>query len=178
MVSRANLSEDSLAKYHIPLTQWKAADLAALAAAGVEDSGDHFLDEDTNVLILKGNEPNADTQTDVSWTQVGLPVEYVSGGTLEFVVVADKASAASGTSTIDLEVYEQTTGTVGSDLCATGAQTVVGALAMNTLTFTITSTGLEPGSLLNLKLTSAVTDDNTTGQIRIYATYLQMDVRG
>src|SRR3990167_3121890 len=166
MVSRPNLSEDSLAIYGIPLFRWRAADLAGLAVGGTEDNGDHFIDEDTNTLILKGNAPNADTQTDISWTQFVLPVEYVSGGTVQFVVACVLASAPSGAKTVDLSVYEanRITGAVSADLVTTAAQTITDTTAAE-YTFAITSTGLEPGSILNIKLTTAITDDGADGQV-------------
>lgn len=176
MVVRGDLAKESLAVHGIPLTAWRAADLAAMGISGT--AGDHFIDEATNVLILKGNTPSSSTVTDISWTQVVLPPEYVPGGAVRFVVSCE-VDAAADTNTIDIIIFEanRTTGAVSTDLVTTAAQTTTAT--ETEYTFVVTSANLEPGSILNLKMTSVNQDaDGSDGIISIFATSLLLDVRG
>ena len=176
MVARGDLLENSLARYNIPVHSWRQADIAAMGVAGT--AGDHFVDEATNVLLLKGNTPSSSTVTDISWLQFTMPTEYVGGGDVRFAVTIS-VNAASDSNTVDLSVYRQDPllGTVGADICATDAGTVTATLQV--ITFVITAASLAPGDILNLKLTTVNNDaDGSDGIASIFTTALLLDVKG
>lgn len=175
MAYRNDLAAETL-EVGIPLTAWKQADLASMAVSGTEDGGDHFITLSTNTIALQGNAPNGDTQTDISWAQVYLPPNYVGGTNLTFKVAVKNATTADAM-TVDLSLYEVNlvTGAVGSDLCATAAQAT--SATATDYSFTITGASLEPGSLLNLKLTTVAQDATTDGQASVWSTRLSMQVR-
>ena len=178
MVARGDFLAESR-RMGIPLVLWKAADLAWPAITGTEDNGDHHIALDTNTIVLRGNAPNNDTQTDISWTQVVLPPEYVGGSALSFIVSISVANGATATAiSCDLSVFEVNvvTGAVSADLVTTDAQTTVAAATE--YTFAITGSSLEPGAILNIKLTTISQDNTTDGQQSIWATSLLLSVRG
>lgn len=177
MAARGDLAREFL-RVGIPLTLWKAADLAWPAITGTEDNGDHFIALGTNTIVLRGNEPNGDTQTDVSWAQVYLPPDYVGGSDLTFYISVEVATGGSAdTKNVDLSAYRvnTTTGAVGSDICATGVQTT--AATATEYGFTVTGATLAPGDCLNLKVTTVAGDATTHGQASIWGTSLGMYVR-
>lgn len=177
MVARGDLARETL-RIGIPLTLWKAADLAWPAITGTEDNGDHHIALDTNTIVLRGNAPNNDTQTDVSWTQFYLPASYVGGTNLTFYLGISVADGATATAiSCDLSVYRvnTTSGAVGADICATDAQTTVAAATE--YGFTITGASLAPGDCLNIKLSTISQDNTTDGQQSIWATAIAMSVR-
>lgn len=176
-VSRADLAEETF-RLNIPLTAWCAADMDHLNVADTEDAGDHFLSLATNTLALTGNTPSSDTQTDVSHIQVALPANYKPGTAITFAVSAE-VDATADANTVDLTAFEvnTTTGAVSSDLCSTGVINTTTTATQHE--FTIGGGALEPGSLLNLNLTTANQDaDGTDGVVSIWGTALIMTVRG
>lgn len=175
MVSRPNLVTET-ATVHITLPAWVQADGAPMPAGAT--SGDHNITISTNVISLDGNAPSSSTVTDISYAQVALGPEYVSGTNLTFRI-AIKVDAAADTNTVDLSAYEvnQTSGSVSSDICATAAQNVTATATA--LDFTVTGADLEPGSLLTFKVTTVNQDaDGSDGLASIFSTAVLMSVRG
>lgn len=138
----------------------KGADGADLALS--ETAGDFFRNIGTNQWLVDGEATINETEASVGWASFVLPSDYIDGGAVSIVVSAmvilagDAANDA--TSTIDVEVFEQSksAGTVGADICATAAQTL--ATAGADYTFTVTPTGLVAGDTLNVKLTTSVVE--------------------
>lgn len=112
--------------------------------------------------------------------EIQLPWEYVSAGTVKIRVHAGMlTTAADQACTVDLEVYksdEDSTST--GDLCTTDAQSM-NALAFADLDFTITATTLNPGDLLDVRITVSADDDGDAGVMKacIGAVQLLADVR-
>lgn len=157
---RANLVEDALQVYGIPITRIVAANGAALTAA--ETAGTFDTTIGTNTMLANGEVTDNETEASVAYFQFVLPPEYVAGGDVTIrlpVSLQVTGTPTNNGSTIDLEVYEQSdAGAVGSDLCATAAQTFAALSTWYNKDFTITATGLVAGDVLNVKITSSVID--------------------
>jgi len=86
--------------------------------------------------------------------------EYEHGETLKIRIHGGMNTTVADTSaTVDVEVYvSDGEGDVGSDLCATAAQSINGATGFDDYDFTITATGLSPGTILNIRVAMAIND--------------------
>lgn len=138
----------------IPLHAWRAADMAAMGIT--ETPGDHFLNLGTNTLTLDGEEAISEPEASVSWYQYRIPYNYLAGGTIS--LQANHVLTGAGTnngSTIDFSAYEQADGAVGADLVTTAPQAMQKTTYVES-TFVVTPTGLAPGDILNIKLTTSV----------------------
>lgn len=182
-LARAQIAQDNLAVYTIPFGAVMAADGAALTAAESEDSGDHYLSYSSGALLLMGNSPAQDTQTDVSLFQFPLPPEYVDGETVTIRLYAEYTSidGSGGTNSIDISCYEYsaTDGSAsgGTDLCSTSAGTLSSDGSI--FDFTITPTNLAAGDILMGVLTTAWQDaDSSVGEPQINAIQVLADVKG
>jgi len=93
--------------------------------------------------------------------QATLPPEYVAGETVIIRVVAGMiTTVADTTAFVDVQCYEnEEDNTVSADLCTT-AETTINALiaTQTTVDFAITATTLSPGSVLDVRIGTKVTD--------------------
>jgi hypothetical protein len=177
LLSRGDLVQEDLAVYPIPLYTLRQADMAAMGVG--ETAGDHYLDESTNVITLLGEVANNETEASVSWFQAAIPAEYVASETVKIRVIHQLTGAGTDNgSTIDLNVYEQTTGAVGSDLNETTAATMSKG-SYTTTDFVITDAGLAAGNMLNVKLTTNVIENASSDlQAQIAEISLLCDIKG
>lgn len=178
-LKRADFTEDALAICKgIPINSIMAADGAPLAIT--ETAGDHYLYLNANVIQLRGEEAISETETSISYFQVVLPENYVSAGdvTVRIPCQIDGAGTNNG-STVDLEVYEQASGAVGADICATAAQTFAAKTTWYNKDFSVTAAGLVAGDILNCKLTTSVIE-NGGSALAFYADppKILLDVKG
>ena len=182
LVARADLVEDALQAYRIPLSSVLGADGADLAIT--ETAGDFYRSIGTNQLLILGEVSNgtvgADTEVSVGWFEFQLPPEYVAGGDISIRAGVDVVGAgALGTCTIDFSAYlqDKTAGTVGSDLVSTAAQNISATAALKT--FVVTPTGLVAGDLLIIKMTTSVDNTNSTAiQAQISGLEVLCDIKG
>ena len=181
-IPRANLTEDALLAHGIPLTSVRGA--TGLSLTATETAGGFNLDISTNVLLLKGEITDNETEVSVCHAEYVLPDNYVAGGdiTVRFRAALIKTGAPTNNgSTLDLEVYKQGDGAVGSDLCATAAVTFAALDTWYNKDFTVTPTGLVAGDRLTFKITSSVIDSEAgAGTIicNIAAISVLADVKG
>lgn len=178
-LKRADLTEDALAICKgIPINSIMAADGAPLGIT--ESAGDHYINLAANVITLRGEEAISETETSVSYFQFVLPENYVSAGdvTIRIPCKVDGAGTDNG-SNVDLNVYEQASGAVGGDICATGAQTFAAKSTWYNKDFTITATDLVAGDIVNVVLTSNTTE-NGAAALAFYADppKILLDVKG
>ena len=112
---------------------------------------------------IQSSDAKNTTVTQRAGFQVVLPNNYVAGSAVTIRVPAGMiTTVANGTATVDIEAYEinRTSGAVGSDLCATAAQTI-NSLTAAAKDFTITPTNLVAGDILDCRVTIAITDSAT-----------------
>lgn len=108
----------------------------------------------------------------VTWNyarfQVILPPEYVAGQTVLIRVKGGMiTNVADTTAFADVECYEnEEDNSVSADLCTT-AETTINALIASptTVDFTITATTLSPGSILDVRVGTEVTDAATGAEV-------------
>lgn len=164
IVTRATLAQDT-GTFRIPLTSWRVWDAvqtnlpATAAADDLAIIGGTF---GSAGWTIQTSDAKTTTVTQRAIAVHDLPAEYVSGAAITIRAHAGmNTTVANGTATVDFEVYKSDDeGGVGSDICATAAQTI------NSLTdadkdFTITPTGLAAGDTLIIRMTVAVTDSGT-----------------
>ncbi len=96
--------------------------------------------------------------------QVTLPPEYVAGQTVQIRLKGGMVTTiADTTAFVDVECYEnEEDDSVSADLCTT-AETTINALIATptTVDFTITASTLSPGSVLDVRVGTKVTDGAT-----------------
>lgn len=163
-IGRAKLTEDAAAVYGIPVRDVMAADGAALGIT--EAAGDFYLVLGTNTIGLKGETANNETEASIGYVQFILPPEYVAGGDVTFRMTCSIAGAGTNNgSTIDISAYKFASGAVGSDICATAAQTFAAKATYYNKDFSITATSLSPGDCLIIKITASVIENASSDLI-------------
>jgi hypothetical protein len=90
-----------------------------------------------------------------------------------------ETTLSDGTCTIDAEAYIANDATLTSDLVATAAQSMNSLTAAN-YSFTLSSGSIDPGDLLEVRLTVACVDSSTATAVTpaIYEVALLCDTRG
>ena len=177
-LTRADLTEETLVAYGIPVNQIMAADGAPLGVT--ETAGDFFLNLGTNFMNLRGEEANNETETSVGYIQFILPPEYVAAGDVKIRFRCQLDGAGTdNSSTLDVEAFEMADGAVGSDICATAAESFAAKSTYYNKDFTITATGLVAGDILVIKVTVAVIE-NASAALAFYSDPPKMllDIKG
>jgi hypothetical protein len=186
--ARSELVQDDAVSRVIELTEWRVWDsiIASLPAAGANDDlglvGGTFASASPS--IQTGDVKALGTTTRYARVLKSLPLCYVAGQTVTLRVHTGMLTTLSdGAATIDFQVYKSDDAAgIGSDLCATAAQSIKGQPAgtLADLDFTITPTGLSPGDTLDIRMAIAITDAATaTAVIGIVGkTELLLDVKG
>ncbi len=167
------IATSSVKAFRIPLADVLGADGADLAIS--ETAGDFYRNIGTNQRLILGEVSNGTTEADrevsVGLFEFQLPDNYVAGGTITIRAGVDiTGSGAIEASTIDFSAYLQNgiSGAIGSDLVTTAA-TAISATAANK-DFVVTPTGLVAGDLLAIKMTTSVSNtDSTAIQAQIAA---------
>ena len=112
---------------------------------------------------------------------VELPECYEAGETVTLSLSAGVVTTVASVScTVDVECYElDKIGGIGSDLCSTAA-TTINSLVFAAKSFTITSSGLVAGDVLDIRITIAVNDAATVTAVTptIAAIDLLCDIKG
>lgn len=181
-IARSKLAEDALAPHGIPLTSVRGP--TGLALTATETAGTFNVDVSTNVVTLKGEVTDNETEVSVGLAEYVLPDNYVAAGdiTVRFrVALIATGSPTDNGSTFDLEVYKQGDAAVGADLCATAAATFAALDTWYNKDFTVTAAGLAAGDRLTFKITASVIDSEAGGGTiicTIAAVSVLADVKG
>lgn len=108
---------------------------------------------DTAAAALTGSTTNSggtNSVTETASADFVLPETYSAGAALTLRIRAKVSVARTTAQTVDAFVKLIGDAALGSDICATNAQTITASYA--NYDFTITPTGLVPGSILNVAL--------------------------
>ena len=183
-IATTKLAQRVLAESIIPLTQartWNAVATNLPAAAADDDlglvSGTWGTDP---ARITAGNVRTLGATTRRLYVAIPIPANYEDGQTIQLQIRAKMETAIADVScTIDAEAYVGSDGTVGSDLVTTAAQSM-NSLSAAAYTFTINATGVDPGDLLEVRLSIASNDAATATAVTpaIYSIALLCDTRG
>lgn len=178
------LQQQSLQAFMVPLTSAYVHDAAATRLPGTAASDDLAITTGsfgTAANTIETGDVKNTTTTRRAGFEVFLPHNYEAAETVKFRIRGGmKTTVASASATVDLEVYKSDgDGAVGSDLCATAAQSI-NSLTANNFDFDITSTSLNPGDHLFIRVTIAVTDSATATAVIGRLTKIDMlcDTRG
>jgi hypothetical protein len=155
------LTQEPLKAYPLDLTLGRVHD-APQTLIGTPGNDDLGLDGTTfgtdSVFVTTGDVKGVTTTRRARY-QFTLPPEYEEAEDVKIRVSAGmKTTVSDTTATVDIEVHKVAGDrTVGTDLCATAAQSI-NSLTMADKDFTITAATLSPGDQLDIRVTIAVTD--------------------
>jgi len=183
-IARSALVQDDLQEYPIPPTDWRIHDALQTnlpATAATDDLALITGTFGTDALTLQGLDFGGTTSLAYARTQFQLPPEYVDGQTVTLRVRGAMLTTVSDTTcTVDAEVHEaDKDGAVGSDICATAAQST-NSLTPANKDFTITATGLVAGDWIDIRLAIAGNDSGDAGVMipELSNIALLLDVKG
>ena len=182
-IATTKIAQRVLAESVIPLTNlrvWDAVASILPSAAAADDLGLVTGTWGTNPVRVTAGDVKTTGSTRRLYFAVPIPANYEDGQTIQVRIRAKMETTVADTScTIDLEAYVGTSGTLGSDLVTTAAQ------SMNSLTaasydFTINPTGVDPGDLIECRLSIAYNDAATATAVTpaVYKIALLCDTRG
>lgn len=182
--SRAKLIQETGAVYGVPISDMRVWDNLASLLPGTAAADDLAVIEGTfgtDSPTIQSSDGKATTITQYARFTFTLPPEYIETSTVTLNLRAGMITTVSDTTaTIDAQVYAHDgDGGVGSDLCATSAQTI-NNLTKASKSFAITSTSLSPGDVLDVRLTVAITDGATGTAVigEISEASLSLNIRG
>lgn len=184
-VTRAKIAQETLVAYPVPLTSlrvWNAFQTVLPNPSASDDLGMYGgTFASGSQYIATYDVKTAGAVTLYARCRVALPAEYDAAESVSIRICQAKTSATAGTSsTVDVEAYRvDKGGGIGSDLCATAAQSINSATAADK-DFVITPTTLNPGDELDVRITVAVND--AAGGSPVIAQFggidLMCDIRG
>jgi predicted RecA/RadA family phage recombinase len=165
---RASLGQDDLKPYTIPLTSLRVHDAMITNLPGTAANDDMGLitgTPGTDAPTLQGVDFGGTSTDEKGAFEFILPAEYVSGETITVRIHAGMLTAVSdGTATVDVECWvAAASGAVGSDICATAAQSI-NSLTFANKDFTITPTSRVAGDRLIIRVAFAGSD---TGNLAV-----------
>lgn len=182
-IARSKLATDTATlSLSVPISALR--DATGLPLGTAELAGGFNVSLSANVLVAQAEIADNETEVSTVYAQVSLPPEYKAGGAITVrlpCTIVKTGAAVDNGSTIDLNVYKQTNGAVGSDLCATAAQTFAAVDTWYNKAFTVTPTGLVAGDVLNLVITSSVVDSEAgagTLRLNLDVPQLLLDIQG
>ncbi len=181
---RTNLAQDNLAKYPQAASGWYVWDSGQpLPAAGASDDlGFYALTFGTVTPIISTGDVKNTNSVRRARRVVSLPIEYVAAETVTFRVSAGMLTTiASVSCTVTLEAYllDRNGDVSGSNLVTTSA-TSINSLTFGDKDFAVTSTALNPGDQLDVRMSITYTDvaTGTVVQASVGSFELLCDVRG
>jgi len=183
-IATTKLAQRALAESIVPLTQartWDAVATNLPASAASDDlglvSGTWGTDP---ARITAGNVKTLGATTRRLYLAIPIPANYEDGQTIQLRIRAKmETTVADVACTIDAEAYVGADGTLGSDLVTTAAQSMNSLSAAN-YDFTVNATGVDPGDLLEVRLSISSNDAATATAVTpaIYSIALLCDTRG
>jgi hypothetical protein len=183
-IATTKLAQRVLAESIVPLTQartWDAVATNLPASAASDDLGLVSGTWGTNpARITAGDVKALGATTRRLYLAIPIPANYEDGQTIQLQIRAKMETTVADVScTIDAEAYVGADGAVGSDLVATVAQSM-NSLTAAAYTFTINATGVDPGDLLEVRLSISSNDAATAAAVTpaIYSIALLCDTRG
>ena len=182
-IAPTKLAQRVLAETVVPLVNAKTWDSVATnlpAVASSDDLGMVTGTWGTNPVRITAGDVKTLNSTRRLYFAVPIPANYEDGQTIQVRIRAGmETTVASVACTLDLEAYVGSSGSLGSDLVTTAAQSM-NALAAASYDFTINATGVDPGDLLECRLSIAYNDAATATAVTpaVYKIALLCDTRG
>jgi hypothetical protein len=183
-IAFTKIAQRVLAESVISLTQarvWDAVQTNLPATPASDDLGIITGTWGTNpVRITAGDVKALGSTTRRLYLAIPIPSNYEDGQTIQLRIRAKMETTVADTScTIDAEAYVGSDGALGSDLVTTSA-TSMNSLSAANYDFTINATGVDPGDLIEVRLSIASNDAATATAVTpaIYSVSLLCDTRG
>lgn len=186
-IQHTQLRQRVLQTFPVPWTQfrvWDAWHTNPVGTAGTDDlalSTGALVGSGAAGTINAGDCKNLGATTRRIACFVPIPDHYDDGETIQLRIRAAMATTVASTScTVDAEAFVVGVGaTVGTDLVTTAAQSM-NSLTVTDYDFTINAASVDPGMLLEVRLTIAVSDTATATAVTptIYSVELLCDTRG
>ena len=184
LLTRAEMATEQNAVYPVSLMDfqtWDALKTNLPAAAANDDLGLVTGTLGTHGPNITAGDVKTTSSTRYARCQAGLPAEYKAGGAVTLRIKAGmQTTIADGSCTVDAQVYRVARDTtVGSDICATAAQSC-NSTTFADLSFTITPTTLGPGDLLDIRVALIYVDTATATAVTptIASVDILCDIRG
>lgn len=182
-IASSKMEQRVLAEYRVPTNAfrvWDAITSNPVSAAASDDLGLLTGTWGSAVNKITAGDCKAATTTRHIYFSIPVPPNYDDGQTIELRIRAKMETTLSdGTCTIDATAYIANDGTPTADLVATAAQSMNSLTAAN-YDFTLSSGSIDPGDLLEVRLTVACVDSATATAVTpaIYEVSLRCDTRG
>lgn len=184
-VTRANMAQQSAAQFAIPWEAWRVHDAYQTVLPGTAATDDLGLiggTFGTGVPSLQSSDAKATTVTQYARAVVRMPIEYDTASDVSLLFHAGmKTTVSDGTATLDVEAYlSDKEGLVDGADKVTTAATTINSLTLADNTYVVSAGSLEPGDVLDVRITVAITDTATGTAVLgwIGGAWLQCDVRG
>jgi hypothetical protein len=155
----------------IPWTLWRVHDAINTnlpAAAGTDDLGLVAGTLGTNAPSIQSLDFGGTTTTAYARAQLPIPADYVAGQSLKIRFHAGMlTTVADTTCSLDMVAYRSDEESlVGADLASAGAANNIKSLTFADVDFTITPSGLNPGDMLDVRIS---VDGADTGNLGVMA---------
>lgn len=183
---RSNIVQTALAKYPIPLTNWRVHDALQTNLPGTSSADDLAISGNTfgtnTPKLTTGDLKAAGAVTRYARALRELPPEYDPTETVQIRVSAGMETTVADTAaTVDVEVYrvDREGGVDGADLVSTSAQDI-NSLTFGNKDFTVDAASLAAGDILDVRVALAVNDGATGTAVigSIGSIELLADIRG
>lgn len=179
LINRSDLVQEDAAEYPILMNAWRIWDAQQtnITTATSDDLGLVSGTLGSADPILQTGDGKATTLTQYARTQFVLPAEYVAGETITLRINAGMNTTVSDTTgQIDASVYLEGG---GSDIVTTAAQSC-NSLTPANYDFTVTPTGVVPGSILDIRVKCYIVDGatGTAVKMEINKVSLLLDIKG
>jgi len=183
-IAVTKIAQRVLAESVVPLTQARVWDAVQTNLPGTPASDDLGIISGTwgtnPVRITAGDVKALGSTTRRLYLAIPIPANYEDGQTIQLRIRAKMETTVADTScTIDAEAYVGADGVLGSDLVTTPAVSMNSLSAAN-YDFAINATGVDPGDLLEVRISIASNDAATATAVTpaIYSISLLCDTRG
>jgi hypothetical protein len=179
------LVQDANRRFPVNLMDFRVHDALATVLPGTAANDDLGIETGTfgsaPPMLTGGDMKALGATTRRARVMIPLPECYDAAETCTLILNCGMVTTVADTAcTVDIEAYEIVKdGTISADLCATAAQSM-NSLTFAEKTFTITATGLEPGSWLDVRVSIACNDAATGTAVtpQIGGFDLVCDIRG
>lgn len=184
-IASSQLAQKPMQAFPVPFAlckTWDAMTVNLPAAAAADDLGFVTGTPGTDSPKLSTGDLKAAGATSRKTAfELSVPANWESGQTIELrLVVGMETTIADNSATVDVEVYKPDgTGSVGSDLCTTAAQSI-NSLTPANLDFTLNANSIDPGDKLIVVVTAAINDAATGTAVigSIFDMTCRCDTRG
>jgi hypothetical protein len=182
-IATTQLAQRTFAKHTIPLHTLRVHDaLQTLlpTSAGTDDLGLVPGTFGTNAPKIKSSNASSTSVTQYARFLFPMPPNYEAAESVRVAIEALMEVVSDTSATLDVECYRCVgDGTLSADLCATSAQSINSA-TVSRKNFTITSSAIEAGDVLDVRITVAITDAATGAGViaNLPEITVELDTRG